>query len=216
MENRIGQMIKNKRKSRSLSADELAKMVGVNRATIYRYENGDIWKMPAAVLIPLAKALGLQPTDLLPGRESDALHVPSHEYPIVTDGISAGNLMNVDSISRFPVTALPDKFLGKYAGDKTIVLFKTDGESMNRIIPNGSIVAVKTGMNTDSLVNGDIVIFGTHGEYAIKRFYNDSSNRRFVFSPDSTDPSFLPIVVSYENSMNYQIVGKVVMYSTLL
>ena len=43
---RIGERIKQRRLELGYTADALAKMLNKNRATIYRYENGDIENMP--------------------------------------------------------------------------------------------------------------------------------------------------------------------------
>ena len=60
-----GKIIKNLRKSRGISAEQLADILGVAPSTVYRYENGDIEKMPYKILIPIAKALGTDPLYLL-------------------------------------------------------------------------------------------------------------------------------------------------------
>ena len=52
-----GKIIKELRKRRGISAEQLADILGVAPSTVYRYENGDIEKMPYKILIPIAKAL---------------------------------------------------------------------------------------------------------------------------------------------------------------
>ena len=61
----IGERIKQRRLELGYTADTLAKMLNKNRATIYRYENGDIENMPIDVLEPLAKALNTTPAYLM-------------------------------------------------------------------------------------------------------------------------------------------------------
>ena len=61
---RIGERIKQRRLELGYTADALAKLLNKNRATIYRYENGDIENMPIDVLEPLAKALNTTPAYL--------------------------------------------------------------------------------------------------------------------------------------------------------
>ncbi|MBR5305975.1 MAG: helix-turn-helix transcriptional regulator [Oscillospiraceae bacterium] len=61
----IGQRIKQKRTELKMSADELAKRLGKNRATVYRYENGDIENLPIDILEPIAKALNTTPAYLM-------------------------------------------------------------------------------------------------------------------------------------------------------
>ena len=63
--NIVGERIKELRKKHKMSVDDLAEKVGKSRATIYRYENGEIEKAPYTVLVPLAEALGTTPTYLM-------------------------------------------------------------------------------------------------------------------------------------------------------
>lgn len=60
-----GEKIRELRRRKDLSAEQLAEILGVAPSTIYRYENGDIEKMPYKVLIRIAKALGTDPLYLL-------------------------------------------------------------------------------------------------------------------------------------------------------
>ena len=57
--------LKQRRHDLCISADELGKMIGKNRATIYRYEKGDIESVPTDILEPLATALETTPTWLM-------------------------------------------------------------------------------------------------------------------------------------------------------
>lgn len=57
----IGDRIRQRRIELGLEVDELAQKIGKSRATIYRYENGDIENMPTTVLEPIAKALNTTP-----------------------------------------------------------------------------------------------------------------------------------------------------------
>lgn len=54
----IGDRIRARRQELGFSVDELATRLGKNRATVYRYENGDIENLPVGILEPLASALG--------------------------------------------------------------------------------------------------------------------------------------------------------------
>jgi len=66
----IGKRIKQRRKELKMSVDQLAEILGKNRATIYRYESDDIENMPLSVLEPLARALKVTPAYLM-GWEDD-------------------------------------------------------------------------------------------------------------------------------------------------
>lgn len=53
----IGKRIKDRRIELGMSAEDLAPLVGLSPATIYRYENGDIKKVNTTKLQPFARAL---------------------------------------------------------------------------------------------------------------------------------------------------------------
>lgn len=72
----VGERIRKRRKELDVSAEELAKYVDVSRATIFRYEKGDIEKMPAVTLDLIAKKLRTSPAQLM-GWANDS----SEDYP---------------------------------------------------------------------------------------------------------------------------------------
>ena len=61
----IGKQIRKRRKELKMSVDELARKVGKDRSTIYRYENGDIGNMPLELVLPMVEALNMTPQELL-------------------------------------------------------------------------------------------------------------------------------------------------------
>ncbi len=61
----IGNRIKDRRKHLRMSVDELAKKLGKDRSTIYRYEKGDIENLPLDILEPIAVALETTPQYLM-------------------------------------------------------------------------------------------------------------------------------------------------------
>lgn len=65
-----GKQIKKRRKQLNMSADELAEKLGVSRSTIFRYEKGDIDKVPAEYINSLAKALSTTPAYLMGWEEN--------------------------------------------------------------------------------------------------------------------------------------------------
>lgn len=71
----VGDRIKKRRKEIRMSVDELADAVGKSRATIYRYENGDIEKLPVDVLLPFASALKTSPDYLMGWTGEESEHV---------------------------------------------------------------------------------------------------------------------------------------------
>lgn len=62
---KIGERIKRRRVGLKMSADELARRIGKDRSTVYRYESGDIDKVSVEMLWPLARALETSPAYLI-------------------------------------------------------------------------------------------------------------------------------------------------------
>lgn len=60
----VGERIRQRRLELGLSVEEVAKHLGKNKATIYRYENEDIKNFPASIIKPLTEILEITP-DLL-------------------------------------------------------------------------------------------------------------------------------------------------------
>lgn len=52
---KTGQRIKEIREAKKITATELAQKLGVHHSTIYRYEKGDIEKVPTNILEDIAK-----------------------------------------------------------------------------------------------------------------------------------------------------------------
>lgn len=63
--------IKQRRKDLGLRAEDVAEKIGVSRSTMFRYENGEIEKLPYTNLIPIAKALNTTVEYLMFGCEDD-------------------------------------------------------------------------------------------------------------------------------------------------
>lgn len=105
---KIGDIIRRRREDLGLSVDELAERIGKSRATIYRYENGEIEKMPSTVIIPLAKALQTTPAELIswgnhlareqteeaPARKIEVLPISEDELEFIR------NFRELDQIGR--------------------------------------------------------------------------------------------------------------------
>lgn len=61
MSNSVGSRIKNRRIELGLSVDEVARRLGKDRTTVYRYESDYIKNLPLTVLEPLAEVLQTTP-----------------------------------------------------------------------------------------------------------------------------------------------------------
>ena len=195
---------------------ELCKDLGFKETTVSDWINAKTYPRIDKIEM-MANYFGIQKSNLIEKRSATDKSVFSiYSYTYIPESISAGALENINAINDLPQIDMPDAILGKYAHDKDIVFMTVNGESMNRVISNHSVIAVKTNIDRNLLSNGDIVIASNNGGYTVKRFINDERNQRIILRPDSTDESFSDIIIPYDIADDLRIFGKVVVYSFIL
>lgn len=203
--------LKARRESLGLSQEDIAKKINVTRGTVSKWEKGDIANMKRDKIASLSRVLKINPLLLL---GMDPKEEAKSKYNYFDVGLSAGALCEVSPFQNTNVKqlTLPDDVMGKYAGSPDIILSRVNGESMNRVIPDGSLIAIEKVNSVFDIKKGDIVVFQDCSEMAIKRFYNNKLKRTIIFTPDSTNSSFTPMSYSYDDLANVQIIGRVVVY----
>lgn len=214
---RLSDNIRRFRRLRDLSQEDIAKKLGYKSfTTIQKWETG-MAEPPVGKLYELADILRVNIMELL-GEEPDnnITDMPLSTYKFVPASVSAGALTNIDSINYMPNVMIPDFMMGRYAGNRNIILMHVNGESMNNVIQNGAVIAVLTNVDLSDIHDGDIVVIKNGGDYTVKRFYNDSPHQEFVFRPDSNNMAFRDIIFSYDAADDLYLIGKVVMYNVTL
>lgn len=83
-------LMKRRRLELGLSADEVAEQIGVSRATMYRYESGDVSRIPSYLVERLASVLQISPARLLGTEDEvrifdDFLYAVHRETRTMTD-----------------------------------------------------------------------------------------------------------------------------------
>lgn len=210
---------------------DLARRTGIPRATISAYLH-DKWNAKQDKLYMIGKAMNVNPAWLMGFGDDDqykwvvdevipTMNMISHDYPYLDEPISAGTPETFERVSNLPTISIADCYVGKYAGDRNVVIMKVNGESMNKIIPNGSFIAVKRNIDYGCVSNGDIIVAYfldgvDRGGYTIKKIYKDDKNDRVILRPDSTDPEFVDIIVDKEKGDALSIIGKVIAYNVIL
>ena len=161
-----GQRMKARRKEIGLSAERVAEILGVSPATIYRYEKGDIEKVPGDLLAPIAKALQTTPAFLMGWSAS------THAFP--------SNVTPLPQMREWPVLVATacGKPLHRELLDETVlapddikadVVFRCVGDSMiNARIFDGDAVFIRTQPEVE---NGQIAVVRIGDEYTLKRVY---------------------------------------------
>ena len=201
----IGSKIKHFRKKGKITQEELGKKIGVKNNTISAYERGAI-STDQDILFKLADALDISINDLFP---ETVVSVKSHEinnYTYFPTAISAGQPLDIEGLTKHEVISLPDTLLGKYAGHKDLFFAHINGDSMDGLMPDESLIGIKP-VNIESLRNGDIVVFSDNYDYSVKHYYRYGDT--LVFKPNSNS-SHDEIECSVNDDI--KIHGKVVTY----
>lgn len=90
--------IKQRRKELGLRAEDVAEKIGISRSTMFRYENGEIEKLPYTNLVPIAKALNTTVEYLMFG-ETENKKTP---IPKIEDGQSAIDMEIISLLEELP------------------------------------------------------------------------------------------------------------------
>lgn len=218
---KIGYCIKEARKNIGMTQEELAFKVGfASRSSISKIEKGER-DLTRKKLMEIAKVLNVKPGSLMGMYDyvTPVMECSSHKYSYLDSPISAGTPETFDDVYELPSISIADCFLGRYAGNKDVVIMRVNGESMNRIIPDKSVIAVKRNVDINSIHDGDIVVVYINGSncgYTVKHFYRDTKKDIIILRPDSTCTSFTDITVNKENDDSLYLIGKVIAYNVIL
>ncbi|MFR8057022.1 MAG: S24 family peptidase [Dialister invisus] len=103
-------------------------------------------------------------------QQESAPNVPAGWYYEIPEGISAGALEDLDALYELPRISIPDSLMGRYAHNSKVVFIHINGQSMDKIIADGSVVAVMTGIEREQLRDGDLVVVSNGHGYTVKQF----------------------------------------------
>lgn len=214
----LSENLKYLRKKAGFSQDFIANMFGYKSfTTIQKWESG-VSEPNISTVHKLCDLYNVAIDEIiyknLANTSKNVIHVNNYtEYKMFPVSISAGCLEDIGGVDTYDTVPVADEIMGKYAGRKSVVLLKVNGESMNNVIPNGSYIVVDTSKaKVSDISDRDIVVFSENGSYSVKRYINDRTNERFLFKPDSSDDTFTAIEIKYEESTDLRLIGKVVKY----
>ena len=212
----IKDKLKQLRKDRGLKQEDVAFKLNMSTSAYGYYEQGKTTP-PLHNLKKLASLYNISISELT-GEKNDTVEmlgqaVTMNKYPYIDDYVSAGSPVNIEGMKDVPNIYVPDELLGSYAGSKRLFFLKVNGESMNKIIPNGSTIGVISYDSINDIKNGDIVVYATEDHsFAVKYFYKEEN--KLIFKPSSTYHYYYD--KAFDINDNIRIIGKVVIYSVML
>ena len=207
----VGNRIRQRRLELGLSGEEVGKMLGVNKTTVYRYEKGEIDKMPIEVVEKLSVALRTTP-DVIMGWNTDASTptnlVPINRASIVSIPILGTIKCGQPILAEENITGYREELSDRLPSGNLFYLH-SQGDSMLPTIPEGSLVlireqpSVEYGEIAAVLVNGDT-------EATLKRVKKQGDIVMLI----ADNPDYPPYVITKDNPA--RIIGKAALVSTEL
>lgn len=182
---------------------ELADKLDTNKQNITRWSSGQR-KLTVEWARRLAPLLETTPEALLLGDQQTASAAPRERSKLVQvpllDFVSAGKLKSPSSqipVEDVPLLAFAD--LGR--GD--FFALTVEGDSMDRISPDGSVIVVNQAERT--LISGKAYVFSDRGKAAFKVWRPEPPR----FAPFSTNPVHEPVYVKTKTDAEKLVVGRV-------
>ena len=205
----FGKRIKSLRLKLNMTQEELARKTGyTSRSSINKIELGLV-DLPQSKVVIIAEALGVTPTYLLFGEDSQPLNstnilpITIKRFPMLGK-IACGEPIYADQEfetyieassdikADFCLTAKGDSMIGARIYDGDVVFIKKQ-----EIVNNGEIAAV---------IIGD--------EATLKRWYYDRENNTLILSPEN--PAYRPLVYQGEALNSVCCLGKAVCFMSKL
>ena len=200
-----GQRMKARRKELGLSAETVAEKLDISPATVYRYEKGDIDKIPGDILQPLASILHTTPAYLMGWEEAPAagpaipsgfIPVPEMEKVPLVGAIACGQPI----LAEENVEEMVDAPAGR--GVDFCLICK--GDSMiDAGIHDGDIVYIRQQPDVE---NGEIAAVRIGSEATLKRVYKSAAG--VMLAPANAD--YTPQMYGPDTLDDIQIEGKAI------
>ena len=206
-----GERIKRRRQELGMSADQLAELLGKNRATVYRYESNEIENLPTSILVPLAKALKTTPAYLMGWVDTNpSVDMPSGSYPVVKRRYPVlGSVACGEPILMSEEVELFTTSVSEVNADFVLI---AKGDSMiGARIHDGDAVFIR---KQPTVENGEIAAVAIDDEVQLKRVYYDPEARMITVM--SENPKFAPKTYAAEYLDRIKILGKAVAFQSIL
>ena len=199
--------LKELRRAKRLTLDELAERVGTSKQTIHRYETGKISNIPHDKVESLAAALEVSPSELMGWSDLSSVR-----------GIAPVKIKRLPMLGRIacgqPIYAEEEheSFVltdGQLDADFCL---RASGDSMvGARIFDGDIVFIRA---QDAVDNGEIAAVIINDEATLKRVYYYPEEGKLVLSPEN--PRYAPLVYLKSELNSIKIIGKAVAFQSVI
>ena len=203
-----GMRIKELREKKGMTQSELGKAIGTTKQNIFKYESGAVDTIPNKKLQGLAKALDVEPWEIL-GWDGPWNSQKGENYisiPLISQKISAGygeDFLDDDSITMKRIQ-IPESLTKGVVDKSTLVSAEVKGDSMidANIFPGDYVFFSK------GLIKGEgIYVIAFAGDIMVKRLaFAAPKNKLSIISENKN----YPVRIIDAESDGVRILGKVI------
>lgn len=199
----VGERIRERRQQIGMSAEQLGKKLNKDRATIYRYESGEVQNLPYQIVEPLSKALGVSPQYLMGWKTNEERDETAELKKVPMLGsVAAGEPIMVAESEVTYATVDCDV--------KVDFALQVQGDSMiNARIADGDIAFVRRQPEVET---GEIAVVLIDDEVTLKRFYR--TNKGVILKP--ANDNYEPLFYSEQDFKRVRVLGKAVLVQSKL
>lgn len=211
--NSIGRKIKEKREALKMTQEELGKICGTTKQSIFKYETGIVTNIPMDRLCKIADALGTTPAWLMGWTDNDEPRSSGQPVPLAQVAPSKGVRIPVFGTVRagIPLDAITDildyeEIPQEMAAGGEYFGLRVKGDSMLPDIREDDIVIVRQQPDVE---NGDTAIVLINGDEAtVKRVTKSSAGLTLI----PANSQYAPMVYSMLDvaTLPVKILGKIV------
>lgn len=203
----IAKNIKRYRIKAKLTQAELGMLLNKGESTISMWESGarepkmnTLEKIAQTLKINVTDLIGSPLTPLVSHPQSESNSIPIYGFTAAGTPIEA-----LETIQGH--IEVPQALIQKYGVDNLAAL-KVDGDSMNKIIPDGAIAVVA---KNQIINNGEVAVVYYDGYNAtLKTVYQTAEN--ILLEPASFNPENQPLIINNKNNKNISFFGKLIFW----
>ncbi len=201
--------LKQLRKRRGMTLQQVADIVGVGFSTVRKWEVGDIQNIKRDKIALLAKALHTSPAYLM-GWEDEPIELQFQNIKQATKNTLPilGSVACGEPIFK-PAQELYVECVDDITAD--FALFAQGDSMINANIHDGDVVFVK---KCDMVDNGQIAVVIIDDEATLKRVYYNKEKQQLILH--SENPNYQPLIYINEQLENIRIIGRAVFVQSLI
>lgn len=208
----FGERLRQLRKEKKMTLDDLARALGTSKQTIQRYESGVIANIPPEKIEALASALGTTPSALMGWNDG----ATEHRRDVAEKSGGKVGIVSLPVLGEIacgkPIFASETR--GEYIpADASLgadFCLRAHGDSMvGARIYDGDIVFIRA---QDTVENGEIAAVIINDEATLKRVYYSRREKKLILSPENT--KYAPLVYIGKELRDIRILGKAVAFQS--